>query len=70
MKLDPSKYDTLIARNYSRNQQLIDLSFTPKEIRTKVIEQYDAQAGRDRSKLLNYFIANKLKNLMENISEF
>jgi hypothetical protein len=49
---------------------LIDLSFTPDSIREKVMEQYEAQANRDRSKLLNYFIANKLKNLTEHLSEF
>jgi len=70
MVLDVSQYDSVVARNYQRNAQLIDLSFTPKEIRSKVMEQYNAQAGRDRSKLMNYFIANRLKNLMENIAEF
>jgi len=70
MHLDISQYDSVVARNYQRNAQLIDLSFTPKEIRSKVMEQYNAQAGRDRSKLMNYFIANRLKNLMENIAEF
>lgn len=70
MHLDISQYDSVVARNYQRNAQLIDLSFTPKEIRSKVMEQYNAQSGRDRSKLMNYFIANRLKNLMENISEF
>jgi len=58
------------SRNYHRNKQLIDLSFTPVEIKEKVIDQYKGQTNKDRSKLINYFIANKLKNLMENISEF
>jgi hypothetical protein len=70
MNLDPSQYDSVVARNYHRNAQLIDLSNTPFEIRKKVMEQYNAQTGRDRSKLMNYFIANRLKNLMENIAEF
>lgn len=70
MNLDISQYDSVVARNYQRNAQLIDLNFTPKEIRSKVMEQYNAQNGRDRSKLMNYFIANRLKNLMENIAEF
>lgn len=70
MKVNPSELETSVARNYFRNAQLIDLSFTPQEIRDKVEEQFDAQNGRDRSKLLNYFIANKLKNLTEYISDF
>ena len=57
-------------RNYMRNKQLIDLSFTPNEIREKVIESYNAQEGKDRSKLMNYFISNKLRNLTEHIGEF
>ena len=70
MKLDPSQYDSVVAKNFLRNTQLIDLNFTPKEIRVKVMEQYNAQSGRDRSKLMNYFIANRLKNLMDSIGEF
>ena len=70
MGLDPSQYETIIAKNYERNAKLIDLSYTPDEIRKKVMEQYESQKGKDRSKLWNYFIANKLKNLMEHLSEF
>jgi hypothetical protein len=57
-------------RNYRRNEQLVDLSFTPQSIRDDVIEIYNAQAGKDRSKLFNYFVDNRLKNLMESINEF
>jgi len=70
MNLDPSKYDSMVARNYQRNKELIDLNFTPEEIRSKVIEQYNNQNNKDKSKLMNYFISNKLKNLMENIGDF
>lgn len=70
MEIDPTKLDTAVARNYFRNAQLIDLSYTPEEIREKVMKEYNSQNNRDRSKLINYFIANKLKNLTEYISEF
>lgn len=70
MGTDLEEMDTTIARNYSRNANLIDLSFTPEFIREKVMEQFNAQEGRDRSKLLNYFIANKLRNLTDHLSEF
>jgi len=70
MGTELEEMDTTLARNYSRNAYLIDLSFTPNVIREKVMEQYIAQENRDRSKLLNYFIANKLKNLTEHLSEF
>jgi len=42
----------------------------PKYIHTRVIDEYDFQNGKDRSKLFNYFVNKKLKNLMEHISEF
>jgi len=71
MKLIPNNFgNTMVERNYSRNSQLIDLSNIPKEIKENVMQQYRAQEGRDRSKLMNYFIVNKLKNLTEYISEF
>ena len=64
------KMDHPLFNNYHRNRQLIDLRLVPKEIGAKVIESYDNQAGKGREKLMNYFIANKLKNLMESIGEF
>jgi len=57
-------------RNYKRNMHLINLSFTPWEIKEKILAQYEEQDDRDRSKMMNYFITNRLKNLMENIGEF
>ena len=64
------KFDHPLFTNYMRNRQLIDLRFVPAEIGAKVIEAYDKQEGKGREKLMNYFIANKLKNLMESIGEF
>lgn len=56
-------------RNYKRNQQLIDLDYVPDEIKQDVVEQFSSQK-KDRSKLFNYFIEHRLKNLMECIGEF
>jgi hypothetical protein len=57
-------------RNYCRNAELIDLDFVPNEIREKVMESFHSQTDKNRSKLMNYFIANRLKNLLECIGEF
>ena len=57
-------------RNYLRNQQLIDLSFVPEDIKNKVLDSYESQSSKGRDKMFNYFIAHKLKNLMEHIQEF
>ena len=64
------KYDHPLARNYMRNLKLIDLRNTPDDIHKKVMDSYYDQEGKDRSKLMNYFITNRLKNLTEHISEF
>lgn len=57
-------------RNWNRNTQLIDLSCCPTDIQENILEQYKKQSGKDRSKLLNYFMSHKLKILTENISDF
>ena len=62
--------DGPLYRNYQRNKKLIDLSEVPDEISTKVIDSYRSQENKKRDKMFNYFIANKLKHLMEHIGEF
>ena len=57
-------------RNYHRNKTLVDLRETPESIRLNIITQYDIQEAGDRSQLWNYFIDNRLKNLMDVIDEF
>ena len=59
-----------LKRNYYRNKALIDLSAVPERINKQVYTQFDDQQGKGRDKLFNYFIKNKLKNLMDSISEF
>jgi hypothetical protein len=59
-----------IKRNFARNKQLVDLSETPKELQDEIVSAYTNYDVKDRSKLFNYFVENKLKNLMENLSEF
>ena len=59
-----------IKRNFARNKQLVDLSETPKELQDEIINAYTNYEVKDRSGLFNYFVNNKLKNLMENLSEF
>lgn len=64
------EYDDVAARNYHRNVQLIDLTMIPPDIKVRIEEEYIRESGKKRDKLMNYFIKNKLKNLMENLSEF
>jgi hypothetical protein len=59
-----------IARNYMRNKQLIDLTMIPKDVSENVLESYNAQVDKKSKDLMNYFITNRLKNLMDSIQEF
>jgi hypothetical protein len=69
--MDPNDFcDENMLRGYKRNQQLVDLSFIPENLREQVMAEYEAQAGKGRSKLFNYFIEKRLKNLLESINEF
>ena len=59
-----------VKRNFQRNRKLIDLSYTPEELSDEIINTYKEAPSNDRSKLLNYFIQKRLKNLTESIGEF
>tara|TARA_Y100000296_G_C5149002_1_gene245357 strand:+ start:137 stop:1000 length:864 start_codon:yes stop_codon:yes gene_type:complete len=59
-----------VRRNYQRNKKLIDLSESPKEIYLECLKTYHKAPEGDRSKLLNYFIEKRLKNLTDSIGEF
>lgn len=68
---DPEKFcDETMLRNFKRNQMLIDLSNVPPQLESKIIESFERGPSGERKKLLNYFIENRLKYLMESISEF
>lgn len=57
-------------RGYRRNEALVDLSKIPDWIHGEVNDIYENYEENDRSLLMNYFIRNKMKNLMEHIQEF
>ena len=59
-----------VKRNYQRNRKLIDLTYTPDELSMEIISTYKEAPFGDRSKILNYFMQNRLRNLTESIGEF
>jgi hypothetical protein len=75
------KLDKLMEKNYTewedenakigftRNQTLIDLRHIPSDIKSKIINTYE-ETIPVKGKLLDYFITNKLSNLMDVIEEF
>ena len=61
---------TEIVRNWDRNAMLIDLRNIPQTLRNSIIDEYNAQAGKPRDKIFNYFIQHKMKLLMESVGDF
>lgn len=57
-------------RNFLRNKAIIDFDMIPETVEGNIIFEYSNQPQKDRSKLFNYFIEHKLKNLMEQIGDF
>ena len=64
------EYDESSQIGFSRNQTLIDLKNIPSDIQTKIINNYEETVPVAKGKILDYFIANKLKNLIDVIEEF
>lgn len=57
-------------RNYHRNAMLVDLQMIPKHIQDEIINTFTTCPKKDRSQLLDYFMANKMKQMIEHIEEF
>lgn len=71
MSTNYGEYEDETARiGFSRNQTLIDLRNIPGEIKNSIIDTYNNTTPAPRSKLIPYFMAKKLKNLMDVIEEF
>tara|TARA_R110000824_G_scaffold113902_2_gene263960 strand:- start:1003 stop:1836 length:834 start_codon:yes stop_codon:yes gene_type:complete len=56
--------------NWNRNQLLIDMNMIPEGVERTILEEYKKEPLGNRRNILNYFIQNKLKILMECIDEF
>ena len=71
MESNPMEWEEQTAKTgFSRNKILIDLEFIPDDIKERIINTYEETKPAGKNKMLDYFIANKLKNLMEVIEEF
>ena len=56
---------------FERNKMLIDLTQTPREIKDMIISEYlNSSTQGSKRKLLDYFISNKMRLLIECIEEF
>lgn len=71
LQQDPQEFcNEEMMRNYNRNQILIDLQKIPEALSEDIVGMYETTESRDRSRLFNYFMKNKMKQLMEHLQEF
>lgn len=59
-----------VYRNYCRNRQLIDLSYTPEELKTEIVSQFESYQLPHKSKVLNFLIKKRCNMLIECAGEF
>ena len=58
-------------KNIERNRKLIDFTLIPDDIQTKIVDRYlSDRIGRDRTKLLTFFMANKMNLMIDHLGEF
>ncbi len=55
---------------WNRNQALIDFEYIPTSIADEILSEYKKDKVYQQGNLMNYFITNRLKYLMENMEEF
>lgn len=66
----PDHMDELTKLRYYRNKTMIDLEETPKHFKEQILEEYKKERTFGRSKLFNFFVEKRLKNLLTDIQDF
>jgi len=62
--------DSDFVKNFERNKQLVDFRSIPVEVSDAIINNFISQPSKNKSLLLNYFVENRMKNMLEVIEEF
>lgn len=71
LEQNPEEFcDANMLRNYKRNDQLVNLWKIPDSVRADIIDKYNQEAGKGRSKLFTYFVEHRLRNLISDIDQF
>ena len=70
LEQNPHDFNDEMKRGWIRNKILIDFDLIPKNIATAILEQYNEEKKYQQGQLINYFIKNRLKYLMENMGDF
>jgi 5'-3' exonuclease len=55
---------------FELNKKLIDLSYTPEDLQTKIMEEYNKQQLKPKKNILNYFIKYGLREMASCLQEF
>ena len=66
----PEFMDEITKARFYRNKTLIDLNEIPENYKKQIIEGYSKEKNIGRSKLFNFFIEKKLKNLITDMQDF
>lgn len=66
----PDHMDEETKIRYFRNRAMIDLSQVPQTYKDIIMEEFNKVVDNGREKLFNYFVKNKLKNLLTDIQDF
>jgi 5'-3' exonuclease len=67
---DAMPQDAEFKTNYERNRKLVSFDCIPASIKESIINTYTDKPIKDKSKLLNFFVEHKMKNMLEVIEEF
>lgn len=59
-----------LQENYKRNDQLINFENIPMDIQNRILAEYDIPALGNKQKIYQYFMNNKMKNLLQSIGKF
>ena len=62
--------DESFKRNFDRNKKLVDFSQIPKQIELEIINNFENYNQNDKSRILNYFIEHKMKQMVDYLEEF
>jgi hypothetical protein len=61
--------DDVVLRNWHRNKRMVDFAEIPEEVQSSILERYNSASDKSND-LFNYFIKNRLKNLITDIQHF
>ena len=70
MDCEVEGFDENKLRGFKRNEQLINLLFTPAEIQKEIIDTYNEKHDAKRNKIFGYFIKHRMKMLMNDLQDF